>query len=283
MHTLIKYTQFVWLWSAIITSICATFASQVATWICFWPILLRYERLRVDIMGRFIRFWSIMGGLVTNPFWGFKVVRPAPIGYKPTDTLLMVNHTSSADAYIVSASTWPWEFKYIFKSDLYNLPIAGWSVWLGYDVPIYFTKEKGGWGTEKGSVSKCMDNVKRLQDLGFGQVIFPEGTRSKSGRLQPFKDGFFRFAVDHKCEILPCVLHNSQALWPMGGSMFGTGTAYFAFGDPFRVVEGDTVEGLKSKVRDSMVELFSHCPLYDPLTESPLGETAGSRGQGIRG
>lgn len=110
----------------------------------------------------------------------------------------------------------------------------------------------GGWGTARGAVQKMMSECERLQKMGVGQVIFPEGTRSKHGRLQPFKDGFFRFAVEHGTEILPCgeiaidydeifisiflhaVIHNAQKIWPMGSSLMDMGTVYFAFGEPTR-------------------------------------------------
>lgn len=62
----------------------------------------------------------------------------------------------------------------------------------------------GGWGTEPGSVKQMMAQAKYLQQHGVGQVVFPEGTRSVTGRLQPFKDGFFRLALENKSEILPC-------------------------------------------------------------------------------
>jgi len=231
-----------------------------------------------------LRFWSSSAGFFLNPFWKIKIVRQPPKGYKPSDTLLMVNHASAADAWVVSRATFPWELKYIFKSAMYRLPVAGWSIYLSNDIPIHFTSAKGGWGTEKGSVSEAMDRVKYLQDLGIGQVIFPEGTRSRTGRLQLFKDGFFRFALEHGCEILPCVHHNTQKLWPMGSHWYGCDTVYFAFGDPIRVKMGEcSVDELKERVRGEMEKLFSYCPLYDPVKESPLDELPTSRGLGLIG
>lgn len=39
---------------------------------------------------------------------------------------------------------------------------------------------------------------------GFDLIVYPEGTRSKTGRLQEFKDGFFRFSIDNGYDIIPC-------------------------------------------------------------------------------
>lgn len=55
----------------------------------------------------------------------------------------MINHTSGADPFIAATAFFPWELKYIFKADLLNIPIAGWTLAMSGDIPVHFTKEKG--------------------------------------------------------------------------------------------------------------------------------------------
>eukprot|EP00918_Siedleckia_nematoides_P106697 GHVU01232788.1.p1 GENE.GHVU01232788.1~~GHVU01232788.1.p1 ORF type:complete len:176 (+),score=21.29 GHVU01232788.1:1009-1536(+) len=115
------------------------------------------------------------------------------------------------------------------------------------------------------------------------QVIFPEGTRSRTGGLQPFKDGFFRLALEQQCQILPMVLHNSTSLWPIGDMLLDAGTVYVAFGDPVHIHEGMKLEELKEIVRNQMLDLQRQCPLFDAEKDKPLTEMAKTRGQGLVG
>lgn len=65
--------------------------------------------------------------------------------------------------------------------------------------------EIGGWGTQPGAIQTLMQRVKEMgEKYNLSTMVFPEGTRSRSGHLQPFKDGFFRFAIDNNRRILPC-------------------------------------------------------------------------------
>lgn len=262
-----------------------SFLIQLILWFLFFPLWIYKPRLKSIIMGTIFHGFGCAHGFFLNPFWRFVLVNPPPSGYEPSDTLVMVNHTSGADAWIAARAIFPWGLKFVFKADLLKVPIAGWALALSGDIPIHFTKEKGGWGTPQGAVQRMMKEVKENLNMGLGEIVFPEGTRSKYGRLQPFKDGFFRFAVDNKCEILPCVIHNAQKIWPMGSSLLDMGTVYFAFGKPTRPKENETVQGLKSRIRNEMIELQRLCPLFDPEVEKPMGENEyrSSRGQGFAG
>lgn len=51
---------------------------------------------------------------------------------------------------------------------------------------------------------------------GMGAMLWPEGTRSADGRLQPFKRGFVHVALATRLPIVPIVVSNSGRCWPKG-------------------------------------------------------------------
>lgn len=71
---------------------------------------------------------------------------------------------------------------------------------------FFFHIFAGGWATAEGSVAAMMKEAAKFLAMGIGIVVFPEGTRSVDGRMQPFRDGFFRLAIETNAEILPCGL-----------------------------------------------------------------------------
>ena len=55
-----------------------------------------------------------------------------------------------------------------------------------------------------------------LQKPGNVLIIFPEGTRSRSGKLQPFKPGIGALLADQEVRVLPCYLDGAFRAWPKG-------------------------------------------------------------------
>ncbi|KAK6591215.1 hypothetical protein RS030_101646 [Cryptosporidium xiaoi] len=273
----------VYIYSMIFLSVLFGFINQILFWILLFPYLLYNERFKINIMGQIFRFWSSFFVIWMNPFWTVKITRSTKRNYKPGRTLLMTNHLSTADPWIIASTHLPWELKYVYKSDLLKYPIVGWVISMTYDVPIYFTKEKGGWGVKTGTLEPMFNNCLNLINQGIGLVIFPEGTRSKLRRLQPFKNGFFKFAIENECEILPVVSHNNWSLWPLGESLMDIGTSYVAYGDPIEVKKGTDIEELKLKVQAAMMDLFKYCPTHNPELEQPLSVLSTTRGHGISG
>jgi len=52
-------------------------------------------------------------------------------------------------------------------------------------------------------------------------IVYPEGTRSRDGRLMPFKRGAFAIAIAGELPILPVTISGSYAAWPPGGIVRG--------------------------------------------------------------
>lgn len=92
--------------------------------------------------------------------------------------------------------------------------------------------------------------VSRLQ-AGTGILFFPEGTRSRSGELLPFKKGAFRVAVDQELPVLPLTVSGTREVMPAGSLSLCPGTVRLQIHPPVSTVGSTTadIEPLKEAVR----------------------------------
>eukprot|EP01054_Gregarina_sp_Poly1_P004027 Gregarina_sp_Poly_1__4026@NODE_2219_length_2472_cov_268_755094_g1430_i0_p1_GENE_NODE_2219_length_2472_cov_268_755094_g1430_i0NODE_2219_length_2472_cov_268_755094_g1430_i0_p1_ORF_typecomplete_len325_score26_83Acyltransferase/PF01553_21/1_3e17_NODE_2219_length_2472_cov_268_755094_g1430_i014382412 len=282
-NLVVRFIATIWFALLVVAAFILTFLSQLTAWILLFPMYLAKPSIRFQTQGLIFRFFQNCAAFYLNPFWRIRVMRLPPVGYVPHGkVLVMCNHSSGADAFVFNRAIFPWEFKWVYKADLHKLPVAGLVLQLAGDLPLYFTRDKGGWGTLPGTVKNLMERVKRMgTEHGIGTVVFPEGTRSATGRLQPFKDGFFRFAAENKWDILPLVAHNSPSLWPLGGKLVGVGTTYVMFGNPITPKANEQPDELRNRVRNIMVDLMALSPLYDQNLDAPLEHLPETRGHGV--
>jgi 1-acyl-sn-glycerol-3-phosphate acyltransferase len=87
-------------------------------------------------------------------------------------------------------------------------------------------------------------------------MIFPEGTRSPTTDLLPFKDGAFRLAIDAGVPILPLALHGTSNALPRHDWRFGRSTAVVEVLAPVETagLTPADLPALKQKVRDTIIE-----------------------------
>ena len=127
-----------------------------------------------------------------NPLWKFSVS-----GEIPTDGRMpfvaVANHESFVDILLISHL--PFEMKWMSKSEFFKIPLLGWAMWLAKDIRL----QRGDKKSRAKALLECRDRLENRVSV----MIFPEGTRSKSGELQDFKDGAFRIAIQAGAPILP--------------------------------------------------------------------------------
>lgn len=280
-NVVIRFIGTVYICFLIVLAMTLALVSQIVCFVLFFPLIICSKKARVTIFGYCFRISMTLILSPLNPFWKLKIIRKPKKGYNPSKTLLFVNHLSSLDPWVMNSGTVQWNVKYVFKASLFRIPIAGQALYLGGDIPIYFTKGKGGWEVKPGSVAEVMKTCKEYQSMNIGTVVFPEGTRSLSGQLQFFKPGFFKFAIENNCEILPCALHGTRNLWKVKSKLFEIGTVYLSIGEPFYPTPGMTVDELKEKTRNAIFELIKEFPDYDPETDKLATEMTRSRGHGL--
>jgi 1-acyl-sn-glycerol-3-phosphate acyltransferase len=131
--------------------------------------------------------------------------------YKQNSTYVIVaNHQSYADIFAINQLYR--SFKWVSKKEIYRFPVVGWVLYLSR----YITLER----ENKKSILKMYKRCGEVIDKGISIVMFPEGTRSKNGKVKKFKTGAFHLALEKKVNILPIVIHNSYNAYPLNGFRF---------------------------------------------------------------
>jgi 1-acyl-sn-glycerol-3-phosphate acyltransferase len=126
------------------------------------------------------------------------------------------NHSSQYDI-VVLQKTIPNRMAMIFKKELARIPFFGWQLAMGPYVMI--DREN----YEK--ALKSIDEAKlKMQKQNISIVVFAEGTRSKTGEIQPFKRGAFRLATQVGYPIIPTTIIDSNKIMPKGTFKIKTGT-----------------------------------------------------------
>ncbi len=205
------------LWTWLVLAVCSLgcFLLQLALAPITWP----FDQNRV-ITGRLYRLTAVLVARLT-PLWHFSVAGRPPL-LRPGRTVVVSNHCSQADPFLISHL--PWEMKWLGKASLFRVPILGWSMWLAGDVPVV----RGEKQSAKGAMARCREYL----DRGMPVMIFPEGTRSLTDELGPFKDGAFHLAISAGADILPLAVHGTASALPVHDWRFGRARAMVIVGDP---------------------------------------------------
>jgi 1-acyl-sn-glycerol-3-phosphate acyltransferase len=230
----------VWSWSTLAATVIGGFGVQV-------PLALytRSDKTK-RVPGRFVRDLGVLIAKL-NPMWDFEV-HGSMGDYQPGKTVVVCNHVSNSDAFLIAHL--PWEMKWLGKASLFKIPVLGWLMQLAGDVPV-----KRG---TKGSIVEAMQLCKDHLALGMPVMIFPEGTRSATGELLPFKDGAFRLAIEAGAEVLPVAVAGTKSALPKHSWRFGFSRGRVTVGKPIPT-EGLTLEDIevvKAAAREQILKMY---------------------------
>ena len=171
--------------------------------VALWLVTLPFDRTR-RVPGRFLRFLAVFIAH-TFPFWKLKVEGSWPAGKGPC--VVVSNHQSMLDIFLISHL--PREMKWIAKESLFQIPWVGWMFRFSGDIPV-----KRG---DAQSAQVVMARARWYLDHGMNVMIFPEGTRTRTGKLLPFKSGAFRLAIEAGVSVLPLAVSGTAEGMPAGG------------------------------------------------------------------
>jgi 1-acyl-sn-glycerol-3-phosphate acyltransferase len=157
------------------------------------------------------RFFSLVRIIVPGVKWNIveevKALR---------SSVIIANHLSFLDP-ILFVSLFE-KHKTIVRSDYFSYPVFGWILKTSGYIP----------SMTEGLVAESMiDQIKKMKDFlsgGGNLFIFPEGTRSRNGRIGPFDKGAFRIARLCHATINVVLIRNTNSLFPPGRFLFNTCT-----------------------------------------------------------
>lgn len=219
----------------------------------FVPIMGVYRLLRPgDLRGR--GAWMRRFGRTcarVSPIWRFHVEGQAPADIRRAAYVVVANHESSADPFLLS---WlPFDMRWVAKISLFKLPVIGWLMRLGGDIRLL----RGNGDSVRAMLAEAQETLAS----GLPVMIFPEGTRSPDGSLQRFKDGAFQLAIDAGVPILPLAIEGTRACRPKGSLWFGRATARVRVLAPLAttgMARGEVPrlrEATRAAIRDALVEM----------------------------
>ncbi|XP_952047.1 1-acylglycerol-3-phosphate O-acyltransferase, putative [Theileria annulata] len=243
-----------------------TFLFQVFVFIFTFPYYF-YDNYYIHKLGNRVLITLVhFASFYINIHWKCEPLTDLPSRDPKNRVILMINHMNLADAIVTTTLSKRFYSTYLYKDALHRIYPKPMLHLIG-QVPIYFhyDKDKKTKSIKKDCVLGVMERCKTLMDNGFDLFVFPEGTRSRTGKLQEFKDGFFRFSVDNGYDIIPCAVHNTKdAVYkPLCAT---SRTLYIMAGSPVSP-KGKTVEELKFEVRKKVYNLIKMSPTFDPSTE----------------
>jgi 1-acyl-sn-glycerol-3-phosphate acyltransferase len=138
--------------------------------------------------------------------------------------VVMSNHRSLYDIPLIFES-FPRTLRMVAKTELFRVPIWGRAM-----------REAGFIELDRKNRTRAKQGIevaKARLEQGINVWIAPEGTRTRSGELGPFKGGGFRLALDTGLRILPVGIRGTEKILPADGALVHRGASVeLEFGEP---------------------------------------------------
>jgi 1-acyl-sn-glycerol-3-phosphate acyltransferase len=169
-----------------------------------WLVTAPFDRRKV-VLHRFTCLWASLYTWL-NPAWPITIEGRENIR-RGVPYVMVANHQSLLDILVLFRLFT--HFKWVSKIENFRVPCIGWNMRLNRYIPL----RRG----DTRSIAEMMDTCAHTLEEGSPIMMFPEGTRSRDGRLRPFKHGAFTLAKRKNVPILPIVVEGTGNALPKAG------------------------------------------------------------------
>jgi 1-acyl-sn-glycerol-3-phosphate acyltransferase len=144
----------------------------------------------------------------------------------------------------------PAQLRIAAKREVFLIPFLGWHM-----------RRAGHISINRGSTEEAVAALRRAaREIrpGVSPFLYPEGTRTRDGSLQPFKKGGFRLALESGLPIVPVTILGTRGLLPRDSFVFRPGPVEMHLDPPIPTagLDESDLPTLMQKVRDAMTKHF---------------------------
>jgi 1-acyl-sn-glycerol-3-phosphate acyltransferase len=165
-------------------------------------------------------------------------------------SIYAANHQSAFDIFVLLTVLPP--VKFLAKIELFSIPLFGYALAQTGSLPVDRRNRQ--------AAMKSIERAAQAVRTGSSIIIFPEGTRSTTGEMLPFKKGGFVLAIKSGQSIVPVSISGAGAVLPRGWGRIHSG--------PIKVVIGRPIatDVFKTKNKDELMALLREriAANYDP-------------------
>jgi 1-acyl-sn-glycerol-3-phosphate acyltransferase len=186
--------------------------------VLLWSIASRQPRLLYAVGAAGVRLGFLLAGLR---------LRVAGREHMPASgAVYACNHTSHTDGPSIFLALQPLfpRVRVLYKAELRKLPVLVWAFDVGGFVPV----ERDNQSQSRPAVERAAEAVKE----GNAFFIFPEGTRSRTNALLPFKKGGFIMAITAQAPIVPVAIEGARSAMRKGSLLIWPTTIQVTFLPP---------------------------------------------------
>jgi 1-acyl-sn-glycerol-3-phosphate acyltransferase len=173
---------------------------------------------------------------------------PEGIRQGSQSAIFMSNHESQMDPPVLIAAL-PVPAVFIAKQELKFVPFIGVAAWAAGVIFI-----------DRANRERAIQSIQAAADEirgGKSVVIFPEGTRNRTGEMLPFKKGGFALALDAGVPIVPMATLGGHQILPAGSLRFSPGPYTVVVGAPVYPSDYASREDLMAEVRRRIETLMT--------------------------
>jgi 1-acyl-sn-glycerol-3-phosphate acyltransferase len=210
-------------------------------------IAFRWKSL-LYVLGHWgVSLGTALAGIRTRVAGGEHVPRGRPV-------VFCSNHQSNIDPPILFQTLHP-RLHVLYKRELASLPLLGRAFVIGGFVPI----DRASREQSMAAIDQAAESLKR----GNSFLTFPEGTRSRTGELLPFKRGPLLMALKAQVPIIPVAISGATASMRKGSLIVRPTTVSVRIGEPVETtgMTLDDREKLAATVRSRVEQLLALGPI----------------------
>ncbi len=219
----------------------ATLFSGVMGTLVYASLILVVTRRKydTDLINRILRAWAdtwLKPAGAELTISGQEHIDPG------TSYVVVANHLSNFDV-MACLKAIPLPIRYLAKKELFSIPILAPAMRAVGIVEV--DRQARGAAIESVNIQSA-----RVIERGDSLIIYPEGTRSRDGRIRTFKKGAFTMAVAAGMPILPVTIHGTWEMWRPGGKTIRSGKITMIIDPPIPTagLDREQTEALRRQV-----------------------------------